>query len=364
MKQGLDAHRKIPYGLRVKYGYYQFFDHFLGRARFFAWTRKSRSRFYKKLEAELKKGGEGKAIPVERRSDLSYTDFMQNYVKKGIPVILEGAAKDWVCCEKWSLEYFKELHGDDEIVFMDQTDIAKGYEDTTLGEVIDDIRGGKGKYYRFYPLLQKHPEHLLDFDYEWIRERKHPGSFGEAFHVFISGKGGFTPIHNASTPNLFIQAHGEKKWILHPHEYSCVIDPAPARNMYRSAPVRDGVDFNPFERNVKDYPLYKYLDYYTVHLKTGDVFYNPPYMWHSVLNPTDSIGVGYRYFAPAKSYRTAPLYFTLELFAFKPPIWKSWRNYSDVNLIHLAETGKLAEIARKKGLKKMTGTVNATAEPT
>ena len=355
--RGSLKHRRIPYGMRIRYGYYQFFDHFLGRERFFKWTRKSRTRFYQKLEKVLKAGGEGKAIPVDRVTDISYKDFMNNYVKKGIPVILDGAAKDWKCCKEWSLEYFKELHGDDEIVFMDQTDIAKGYEDTTLGEVIDNIQGGKGKYYRFYPLLQKHPEHILDFDYKWMQKRRHPRSFGEAFHVFISGKGGFTPIHNASSQNLFVHVYGEKKWVLHPHEYTCVIDPAPARNMYRSAPIRNSKDFNPFSKNFEDYPLFKYVDYYTVHLKAGDVFYNPPYMWHSIENPTDSIGVGYRYFTPLKSYATSPLYFFLEMMAFNPPAWKTWRNYADINLVHLAETGKLKEIEKKRG-EKMKSSVS------
>lgn len=357
MSKEMMTHRKIPKKLRLKYGYYQFFDHFLGRDRFFKWTKNSRTKFYKELEAFLKEGGEGKAIPVERHTHLSRKDFINKYVRKGIPVIIEGAAKDWKCCKEWSLDYFKELHGDDEIVFMDQTDIARGYEDTTLGEVIDGIREGKGKYYRFYPLLQKHPEHLLDFDYKWMQEHKHPGGFGNAFHVFISGKGGFTPIHNASAQNLFIQVYGEKKWVLHPKEYTCIIDPAPARNMYRSAPVRDGIDFNPFTCNYEDYPLFKYTDYYTVHLKAGDVFYNPPFMWHSILNPTDSIGVGYRYFTPLKAFKIAPLYFFLELLAFNPPFWNTWKNYADANLIHLAETGKLKEVEKIKGIK-MKSTVS------
>ena len=34
----------IPLGIRLKYGYYQFFDHFLGRKRFFKWTKKSRTK--------------------------------------------------------------------------------------------------------------------------------------------------------------------------------------------------------------------------------------------------------------------------------------------------------------------------------
>ena len=61
--------------------------------------------------------------------------------------------------------------------------------------------------------------------------------------------------------------------------------------------------------------------------------------------------VGYKH----KKY---PLYYFLELFAFNPPIWKSWKNYDDVNLLHLIETGKINELKKKKGLKKIKGSVS------
>ena len=349
--------RNISRGLKLKYGYYQFFDHFLGRERFFRWTKGGRKRFYDKLEKQLKASGPGVEREVDRVKELSYSDFKNKYFNRGIPVVIEGRAKDWPCVRDWSLDYFKELHGTDEIINMDQTDIAKGYEVTTLANVIDDIRGGGGKYYRFYPLLKKHPEHLNDIDYDWLRSWRVRKTWGEAFHVFIGGQGSFTPLHNASTPNLFVQAWGEKEWRLYPNYYAPVIDPAPARNFYRSAPVRNGVDFNPFTRNFEDYPLYEYIDSYKVHLKPGDVFFNPSYMWHAVQNPTDSIGFGYRTFTPFYAWKLSPLYMFLELFTFRPPIWVSYRKYSDVNLLHMIETGEIKKLEKDRG-SKITSSVS------
>ena len=141
-------------------------------------------------------------------------------------------------------------------------------------------------------------------------------------------------------------------------EATCVVDPSPTRNFYRSAPIRNGKDFNPFKNNLDDYPLFKYVNGYSAHLKPGDVFYNPPYMWHSIENPTDSIGVGYRYFSPLQTFFNYPLYYFLELFAFNPPFWKSWRNYDDINLMHLTETGLLKELAKKKGVKNLKDTIS------
>ena len=81
-------------------------------------------------------------------------------------------------------------------------------------------------------------------------------------------------------------------------------------------------------------------------------------MWHSIENPTDSIGVGYRYFSPLQTFFNYPLYYFLELFAFNPPFWKSWRNYDDINLMHLTETGLLKELAKKKGVKNLKDTIS------
>lgn len=352
--------RKIPFRWRLRYGFYQYFDHFLSRKFFFKLTHKSRRRFYKRLLSWLKEGGEARIVEVERLDDISQEDFFKNYVKKQKPVIITGKAKEWACCKTWSLDYFKELHGGDKILYVDQENVDDSPAvETTLGEVIDQIKRGESSYYRFYPILKIHPEHLLDFDYKWLRKGRLKGGLGEGFQVFISGKGGFTPIHNASANNIFTQAYGEKEWYLYPVDYTAILDPNPVRNLSRSAPIRNGVVFDPFEGNYDQHELYKYMDGYKVHLKQGDIFFNPGYMWHTVKNPTESIGVGYRYLTPVQSFFQAPLYNFLELFTINPPIWRSWRNYDDINMIHLAETGKLKEIAKQRGVKRVTTTVEA-----
>ena len=147
----------IPFSLRFKYGYFQFFDHLLTRKRFFKWTKKSRTKFYAKLEKCLKENGEGKLTPVERVKAITRKDFFKNYVKKGIPLIIEGGAKDWDSVKNWSFDYFKDLHGKDKVVFMSSDGYLGDYEETTLGEIIDGIKKGENKYYRFYPLLKRHP---------------------------------------------------------------------------------------------------------------------------------------------------------------------------------------------------------------
>jgi hypothetical protein len=336
----------MTFSQRLTYGMYQVADHFFGRKKLF----KDRSKFYNGLLKEMQKHGEGRIMSVERRTDLSREEFMNHYVRKGIPVVMEGAAKDWECVKKWSLEYFKAQHGDDEIILVNQNTGDYPYELTTLADVIDNIKVRGGKYYRFYPLLTRHPEHYKAFDMDWLRARKAKPAFAENVQAFIGAEGSYTPLHNSNYPNLFVQVYGEKKWMIYSNYYAAVSDPNPIRNVSREAsPKKKEGQFNPFEPDYSPpYHLYKYVDMYSVHLKPGDVFFNPPFYWHAVQNVTDSIGVGFRWFAPFYAFKTSPLYLLLDLFATKPPIWKMFSlAKKDINMLHLAEVKKLEDLKQK-----------------
>lgn len=342
---------KISNSQLRKYAKFQILDHFLGREKAYNLTLNSRRKFYTNLENSLKEKGEGRLIPVERRKNLSLKDFKSEYVDKMIPVILEGAANEWNCLKEWSFDYFKDLHGEDKIVMADQLKMENQYETMTLAELIDGISKRTGKYYRFYPLLDKHPEHILDFDYKWLRERRNPLTAFEAFQVFMGGDNTITPIHNANQCNLFTQVYGEKKWVLYHPKHTPIVDPNPVRNVYRDGPIKsEEGQFDPFNPDFSGpYKLYKYIDGLTVHLRPGDVLWNPPFYWHSVKNVGNSIGVGYRWLPPLYCFKNSPLYSFLDTFASNPPIWKSYKLYKqDINLIHMAEHGQLKDYMSSK----------------
>jgi Cupin-like domain len=332
---------------KLQFGCYQFLDHFLGRERAFKWFEKSRKKLYSNIHARLKKKGElGRTIPIERRKNIPLKEFKSHYIKKGIPVIIEGGAKDWDCVKNWSLEYFKNLYGEEEILFVNHERIEDDYERLKLKEVIDGINSGKGKYYRFYPLLKKHPEHIKDFDYEWMLKARHKWILMENFQAFIGGKDSYTAMHNAQADNIFTQVYGEKDFYIFPPEQSVIFDPDPVQNVYRNGSYRNekGEVFNPFEPDYELHPMYKYVDKVSVNLKAGDIFYNPPYWWHAVKNPSESIGVGYRWVSPINSFKRGPLYFFLDLFARNPSMLSSYKlAKEDINLIQLSQTGRLKE---------------------
>jgi len=332
---------------RRNYALLQFFDHFIGREKTDNLFGKKREQNKINMLKSLIKTGKGTIEPVERIKYKDKEHFYKIYVQTRKPVILDGAAKDWACCKNWSLEYIKELYGEDEIVLLE--DKVADKEVKKLGDVIDNIREGGSKYYRFYPLFNRHPERLIDFDIKWLREQRQKFSFGESIQAFIGGKGTITHLHNAFPPNLFVQVFGEKKWFLYDDYYTPIVDPHPAQNIYRYAPYIGEKPFDPFAAKNAKFPQYKYIHGYEADLRAGDILWNPPYVWHTVKNVADSIGVGYRWINPFYCFASAPFYGMLDLMAYNPPIWKSIKFYQkDFNLLQLAETGQLEDFLNEQ----------------
>jgi len=142
--------------------------------------------------------------------------------------------------------------------------------------------------------------------------------------------------------NLFIQAWGQKKWLLYPAYCRSAIDAPAARHSYYFS------DVNPYDVDHKRYPLFKHLDALEVLLEPGDIFWNPAFMWHCVSNPTASIGIGYRFNDLRSAYRASATLTFLRFFATRPTIFRSLLyTQKKTNLIMSIETkGKSARLLR------------------
>ena len=56
-------------------------------------------------------------------------------------------------------------------------------------------------------------------------------------------------------------------------------------------------DCDPYDLDDPKFPLLKHAWKYEITLEPGDVLWVPPFMWHQVENPTESIGIAYRFMA-------------------------------------------------------------------
>lgn len=345
----------FPFYQRAFYNFFQIVDHFLSRKVTRTLFGRLRHFIFQKSVKTLENKGEGTLFPIDIRENLSIEEFKSYYVSKGIPVILRGVAKSWNCVREWDLDYLKEKHGEDEVPIFDSADFSKGKQLITLNELIDRIKqGDKESYFRFYNLMERHPEHLRDFNLKWLKQRKHKRTYFESFQVFIGAKGSKTEIHNAHIANLFTQAYGTKEWVLYPNFNIPFIDPASTLNgIFRNAAQRgkDGKSYNPFFPDDESFPYFKYLDGYKGQLEPGDILYNPPFMWHAVHNATNSIGIGYRWINTWHSLRSSPVYYILDLLAFRPSYFKSIkmvRKNANDQFDYYFDLVKKLEMKRKK----------------
>jgi len=313
---------------RLIYGVCQLLDKIVGRSIGKKLTPRTRKYIYDKVESDLKSKGKRTITRIESTSNITAANLKKNYIDKGIPVVAKGAALEWDCCKNWSLDYFSKLYGEKEVTIVGNDTGENSFEVIKLKDVINNLNSETKKYLRFYPFLTQHPEHVNDFDLNWLRKAKGRWKTWEKFQMFIGGEKSGTPMHNAMASNLFIQVFGSKDWILYPPEVSMIVDPSPGKNFHRSAPFKseDG-PFDPFKSEFDPpYHLYENVDAFRVLLEPGDILYNPPHYWHAIQNPTDSIGIGYRWLSTSQSFKTAPFYTILDILAapFNKHIYKDW----------------------------------------
>jgi hypothetical protein len=103
--------------------------------------------------------------------------------------------------------------------------------------------------------------------------------------MYVGGPSTSTSFHCAGISNLYVQVYGRKKWLLVSPRFTLFMYPALSKGLnWQSC-----VDFrNP---DYDSCPLYRYVNRYETVLEPGDVLWNPPFVWHSVLNLTTSIAV-------------------------------------------------------------------------
>tara|TARA_B100001093_G_scaffold1045_1_gene1073 strand:+ start:621 stop:995 length:375 start_codon:yes stop_codon:yes gene_type:complete len=105
---------------RRSYQVWRMLDHFLGKdlpaTRYISKRDKILELFLSEKKNEIT---ENNIQQVNRVKDISEKILKQNYISKGIPVIMEGKAKDWKCVKQWSLDWMSENYSKDEVAIFD-----------------------------------------------------------------------------------------------------------------------------------------------------------------------------------------------------------------------------------------------------
>lgn len=312
------------------YQIYRLLDHLLGGkvpAKRFHRNRSEAS--VREIEMHMSSQTQKPVKEIPRVRNISENDFQSQYVKRGLPVVLQGKAKDWKCVEDWSMPWLRENYGSDEVSIFDplassSSEVRYDVEVTDLSAVLDAIESGdNSKYSRFNRLLYDHPELVHDFDWEWLQRARSSWSSGKTYQVFIGGKGTRTSLHCAGEHNLFTQVEGRKHWHLIEPSADIWLDPPITRTPYFYSM------FDPARADYTRYPGMEYAQVWECLLEPGDVLFNPPFWWHQVTNITPSIGVGFRWFDLLENIKINAVGTAMTLMSTNPPIWTATKHRTD-----------------------------------
>jgi len=283
----------------------------------------------------VRSGGKGRLVNVDRRKDLSAPEFRAQYLRRGLPVILDGAGRDWTCTREWSFDNLRRRFGNETIKLVQRNGLAldeevveasEFSEEINVSEFLDQVQGGGAKYMRFSPLLEKWPELLNDLDQRFLQGM--PGnSWGMTYQFFMGGPGTLTPLHNAITPFFFVNICGVKRWQFLPNTYLAILDPPPEGLTYNHSAADHALS------NLDRYPGFDCIDRMEAVMQPGDILFNPSWMWHCVQNKSPTIGVRCGFVYPLGMLRESMTLTSIRAFAGNPSMLKTaWYSFVKTDL--------------------------------
>ena len=207
------------------------------------------------------------------------------------PVVARGAARDWQATKEWTLDTLAERFGGHQVPTNERT-AAGEIVAIALSECVSRTRNGAAGYARFSPLMLEHPELASELDVHALMRMSGAPARRTLFQMFIGGAGTTTETHCAVGNNAFVQVHGTKVWRFVAPQFSAALDPLPLGRPYFAS-----------QATLHDPALstHPHVPIFTVELQPGDVLLVPPFWWHQVDNPTESIGVACRWHDPRQA---------------------------------------------------------------
>ncbi|MGB5322672.1 cupin-like domain-containing protein [Lutimonas sp.] len=215
---------------------------------------------------------------IDRVKNISKSEFVQNYLKPQVPVVIENLVDNWPAVSKWNFDYIKQKVGDKIVPLYDDrpVDYKDGFNEPhatmKMSEYIDLLQKEPTKYRIFlYNVLKEVPELQDDFDFPDIGLKL----MKSLPMLFFGGEDSHTFMHyDIDLANiLHFHFQGKKECILYPN--------GEKKHLYKvphSLITHESIDFsNPdFER----WPALQHANGYKTELEHGNVLYMPEGYWH------------------------------------------------------------------------------------
>jgi hypothetical protein len=236
-----------------------------------------------------------KLQPIDRIETISKKDFIASYQKPGLPVVIKQLTKAWPAYQKWNLDYFSEIAGDNIVPLYGGGERAKGrrhqhalIKEMRFSDYIEALKQGEDKLrIFFYNILSEAPKLTEDFSYPDIGLK----FFTKLPVLFFGGNGAKVQMHFdidladillchfGGKKRIYLFAPEQKKYLYHvPFSFSALFD--------------IDIELPDYEK----FPALQYLEGFSTELRHGDALYIPPGYWHYVVYDEISFSLSLRAF--------------------------------------------------------------------
>jgi hypothetical protein len=215
---------------------------------------------------------------VDRVRSLDKKEFIENYVRPQIPVVVENWIDDWPALRNWDFDYMKKMVGDRIVPLYDDrpVDHKDGFNEPharmKMSEYIDLLQSEPTRYRIFlYNVLKEVPELQRDFSFPDVGLRL----LKSLPMLFFGGEDSFTFMHyDIDLANiLHFHFQGEKECIL--------FAPSESKHLYKvphSLISHESIDF--WDPDLERWPALARAKGFRARLSHGDVLYMPEGYWH------------------------------------------------------------------------------------
>lgn len=226
---------------------------------------------------------------IEKVSGLSHEQFVENYLKPGIPVVLTDASASWESNTRFTPAFFAEHFADYSTTHNGTTYAMRDILELTARSTPENPAP--------YPITFEVPTQMpkllamlepLHMNYalpNWFRYKMMPyGRFGNNIHLFIGGVGNQYALHKDiyHTNAWITQLYGEKKFVVFPREQD---DLMYAEEMGFISPI------NIMAPDYEKFPKYRAATPISVVLKPGETIFIPNGIWHTTVAVSHNISL-------------------------------------------------------------------------
>ncbi len=219
--------------------------------------------------------------PIPRVDKLDKKAFQQRFFVPKLPVVIKSLTHNWPAYEKWNLDYFRQVAGDNIIpLYNSQPARGKQHQHAAaahlpFSQFLDLLeQGEKDLRMFFWQIMKEAPVLTADFQYPDLGM-----SFFKRLPVlFFAGKDARVNLHfDIDLADILLCHFGGPKTIY-------LFPPSQTENLYRVPFSFSSIfDIDISQPDYQRFPKLRQAQGYQVTLEHGQVLYIPSGYWHYVV---------------------------------------------------------------------------------